>query len=241
MANVYKEKFRLRVSDYDKLDQVLISSILDLCQDVAGKHAIELGVGYDDMIVRDIIWMIIRSKVRIIKNPPFSSNVVVKTWPSAPGRLDMEREYLILSEDEKEEYVHVTSKWVLCSNSTRRLLRAKEAEFKIDNYLEDKLFNESFDKVSFDENKELKTSIVKTNYLELDHNGHINNVKYANFMMLGIEEIQNKAIKNFQIDYLHELKANEDVVLNYYVENNTIYVKGSSLNEDSFIAKIEIE
>jgi hypothetical protein len=59
--------------------------------------------------------------------------------------------------------------------------------------------------------------------------------------MLGIEEIQNKAIKNFQIDYLHELKANEDVVLNYYVENNTIYVKGSSLNEDSFIAKIEIE
>ena len=91
MANVYKEKFRLRVSDYDKLDQVLISSILDLCQDVAGKHAIELGVGYDDMIVRDIIWMIIRSKVRIIKNPPFSSNVVVKTWPSAPGRLDMER------------------------------------------------------------------------------------------------------------------------------------------------------
>ena len=47
----------------------------------------------------------------------------------------MEREYLILSEDEKEEYAHVTSKWVLCSNSTRRLLRAKEAEFKIDNYL----------------------------------------------------------------------------------------------------------
>lgn len=241
MANVYKEKFRLRVSDYDKLDQVLISSILDLCQDVAGKHAIELGVGYDDMIVRDIIWMIIRSKVRIIKNPPFSSNVVVKTWPCAPGRLDMEREYLILSEDEKEEYAHVTSKWVLCSNSTRRLLRAKEAEFNIDSYLEDKLFNEAFDKVSFDENKELKTSIVKTNYLDLDHNGHINNVKYANFMMLGIEEIQNKAIKNFQIDYLHELKANEDVVLNYYVENNTIYVKGSSLNEDSFIARIEIE
>ena len=176
MANVYKEKFRLRVSDYDKLDQVLISSILDLCQDVAGKHAIELGVGYDDMIVRDIIWMIIRSKVRIIKNPPFSSNVVVKTWPSAPGRLDMEREYLILSEDEKEEYAHVTSKWVLCSNSTRRLLRAKEAEFKIDSYIEDKLFNEAFDKVSFDENKELKTSIVKTNYLDLDHNGHIKKV-----------------------------------------------------------------
>ena len=148
---------------------------------------------------------------------------------------------MILSEDEKEEYAHVTSKWVLCSNSTRRLLRAKEAEFKIDSYLEDKLFNEAFDKVSFDENKELKTSIVKTNYLDLDHNGHINNVKYANFMMLGIEEIQNKAIKNFQIDYLHELKANEDVVLNYYVENNTIYVKGSSLNEDSFIARIEIE
>ena len=108
--NIYLEKFRLRVSDYDYKDQILLSAILDLCQDVAGKHAIELGVGYDDMIVQDKIWMVIRTKVEVIKNPPFSCNVLVETWPIEPNRVDMDREYLIMSEDGKEEYIKVTSK-----------------------------------------------------------------------------------------------------------------------------------
>ena len=60
-------------------------------------------------------------------------------------------------------------------------------------------------------------------------------------MLLGIEEIQNKAIKQIQIDYIRELKANEDVLLKYYIDNNVIFVKGYSLEEESFTAKIEIE
>jgi acyl-ACP thioesterase len=237
---LYLDKFKLRVSDYDCHDQLLISSILDLCQDVAGNHANKLGVGFNDMIAQNKIWMVIRTKIEIEKYPPFSSEVVIKTWPIAPNKVDMDREYIIQSLD-GEEYVKVTSKWVVCDVNTRRLLRAKEAAFNLDIYIEERLFDEPFNKIEFDNSKEINIAKVKTNYLDLDHNGHINNVKYANFMLLGIKELQNRAIKKFQIDYLHELKENEEVVINYYLDNNVIYVKGYSLEQESFTSRIELE
>ena len=236
----YVEKFKLRVSDYDCNDKLLVSSILDMCQDIAGNHALELGVGFDQMIAQNKIWMIIRTKIDIIKHPPFSSQVLVKTWPIAPGRVDMDREYIISSLD-GEEYVRVTSKWVVCDAKTHKLLRAKEANFLLESFIEDRLFDEPFNKIEFDNSIDSKEAIVKTNYLDLDHNKHINNVKYANFILLGVKELQNKVIKKFQIDYLNELQADEDVRMNYYFVDDVLYVKGASLNNDSFVAKIEIE
>ena len=196
----FKEKFRLRISDFDCHDNLLISTILDLCQDVAGKHADFLNVGYNKMISEDKIWMILRTKFEVIKKVPLYSTVVVKTWPNSPGRVDMDRDYLILSEDEKELYVKVTSKWVVCSYSTRKILRAKEAKFDLDYYLEEKNFNEPFDKIEDFDLLNSKLELTRTTYLDLDHNGHINNVKYGNFIINAIEDLQDKTIKRFQID-----------------------------------------
>ena len=236
----YTESFRLRVNDFDCNDRVLVSSILDLCQDVAGMHAITLGVGYKQMITQNKIWMVIRTKMEIIKYPPISSHIVVKTWPLNPGRVDMDRDYLICSLD-GEEYIKVTSKWVVCDLNSRKLLRAKEANFELDSFAEERLFEEEFVKIQFDDDKIINNSIIKTNYLDLDHNKHINNIKYANYILLGVNELRNKVIKKFQIDYLHELYVDEEIHLKYYLENNVLFVKGSSLNGDAFVAKIDVE
>lgn len=237
----FKEKFRLRVSDFDCHDNLLVSTILDLCQDVAGKHAESLNVGFDKMINEDKIWMILRTKFEIVKQIPLYSTVVVKTWPCKPGRVDMDREYVILSEDEKETYVKITSKWVVCSYSTRKLLKAREADFVIDGYLEEKNFEGSFDKIEDCDLSNCNEAFVNTTYLDLDHNGHINNIKYGNFIVNAIEEIQDKKIKSMQIDYRQELSKNVPVKMKYRIKDKIFFVKGYSNNIESFIAKIEIE
>ena len=59
---IYEELFRLRVSDFDCFDRLTPFAILDLSQDIAGKHAANLHVGYDDLISNDVVWMLLRTR-----------------------------------------------------------------------------------------------------------------------------------------------------------------------------------
>lgn len=238
--NIYQEKFRLRVSDYDCHDRLNVSSILDLCQDVAGKHADELKVGFDDFIKENKVWMIIRTQIEFVEYPSLSSTVLVKTWPHQPNRIDMDRDYLITSEDGSKVFVKASQKWVGCSSITRSLIRARDIHFDIDGYYEERLFDNDFSKLDFDDSS-FEEVVTKTSYLDLDHNGHINNVKYFNYILNSISELQGKVIKKMQIDYLHELAKNLEVLLKYKIDDKTIYVKGYSNNIESFACKIIIE
>ena len=237
----YEEIFRLRASDYDRYNRVNMSTILDLCQDIAGVHAEELHVSYEEMLAEDKIWMVLRTKIEVLKYPPLFANVLVRTWPLKPNRVDMDRDYLIMSKDGKETYFKVVSKWVACTYSTRRLVRARDIHFDVDAYEETSLFEGPFNKLDLPEEHEYQSNIVTSTFLDLDHNGHINNVKYFNYIIISIEELQDKVIKNMQIDYIHELSKDTPIEIRYFKENNIFDVKGISNDIESFVAKIEVE
>ena len=240
-ARVYKELFRLRASDYDTYNRLHMSTVLDLCQDVAGVHAEDLHVSYEELLAEDKIWMVLRTKVEVVKYPPLFANVLVKTWPLEPNRVDMDRDYLIMSSDEKEVYFKVVSKWVACTYSSRRLVRARDIHFDIDGYEDSNLFPGSFDKVQIEGEHEYKSNEVMSTFLDLDHNGHINNVKYFNYIIISIEELQDEVIKGMQIDYIHELPKDTPIEIRYFKEGKTFFVKGIANDVESFVAKIEVE
>ena len=75
MNEKYQENFRLRISDFDTFDHLTPHAVLDLFQDVAGKHADLIGVGFDKMIKDNLIWVLLRTKYEVIKNPPLYSTV----------------------------------------------------------------------------------------------------------------------------------------------------------------------
>ena len=125
--------------------------------------------------------------------------------------------------------------------SDRRLVRAKDVHFDIDSYSDERLFDEPFDKLSFEDFACEDSKLINTTYLDLDHNGHINNTKYMNFILLGVEELQNQKVLEMQIDYIHELKKDFPVEIQHMRKDKIFYVKGISNGVESFLAKIEIE
>ena len=48
------------INDLDSYDYLKPSSILDFAQLVASKHADELGIGFNDFIKKDLIWVVVR-------------------------------------------------------------------------------------------------------------------------------------------------------------------------------------
>jgi acyl-CoA thioesterase FadM len=120
----FSNTFKLRVSDFDFKDNILLSSVLDFAQDVAGNHADTLGIGYSDFIKDDKIWMVIRHEIEYVEYPPLYEEIKVITWPLAAGKIDCDRETLIVSsKDENRVYIKMSSKWIVASYSTRRIQR----------------------------------------------------------------------------------------------------------------------
>ena len=127
--NVFEKEFELRISDFDCFDKIKPSVILDFFQDVAGEHADILSVGFNDLIKKDLIWVLVRTKYEVIKEPNLYSKIKIKTWPHPKGRIDFDRDYLILDEN-NNILIKGTSKWVIVNYKTRRLSLTKDIDFK---------------------------------------------------------------------------------------------------------------
>ena len=63
---LWQNEYRLRASDFDKYNRIRLSSVLDLFQDAAGQHADLLGVGFERMLERHYLWVLVRIKLQII-------------------------------------------------------------------------------------------------------------------------------------------------------------------------------
>ena len=229
------EKFNLRTNDFDIKDKVLMSTILDLFQIVASKHASNLGIGYNDLIKDNKIWVIVRTKVEVYEQPKIESKVTVRTYPLPLGKIDANRCYEIYDETGKL-LVRGISKWVNVDVNSRRVIRLNGISYGEGELYQTNELLDRFIKISdfIEKDKKIK---VKPSYLDLDHNGHINNAKYINFVVNNIKELHHKEIISCQIEYIQELK-DEDFELVYNIEGNKVLAKGITDKGIHFIMEI---
>lgn len=236
MLNEATKVYPLRISDFNPDKTIKFSSILELFQDVAGYHSNFLGCGMDDFFKKSIGWVLIGVRFQLLKPIKMYSTVTVKTWPIKPSFVKFQREYLIYDE-EGEVLCKGSSLWTIIDLNTRKLFPAKgEVYHGIDDFLQTENFADKFTKI-----KPLNLPfefcgkpIVK--FSDVDINGHLNNVKYANFIVdaLGYDV---ERFSNFQIDYHKEVMLGQTVSLYKSVTCDEIIVKGVIEGETIFIAK----
>ena len=77
---VYETKQRLYNSYFDVNDKITIKSILNIFQDAASYHASKIGVGYEEMLEKNLYWVLSRIKFDILKQPKIDEEVIIKTW-----------------------------------------------------------------------------------------------------------------------------------------------------------------
>ncbi len=234
----YEEKFRLRISDFDCHDNILLSSILDFVQDVAGKHADILSVGFDDLIKDNKIWVLVRHRLKIYNYPKLYSTLNVKTWPEEKRRVDFNRDTLITDED-GEIVCKVQSKWVVIDLNTRRLVRPDMVHFATDKFLDQVLFESSFDKLEDFDINGIQPVEITSSFLDLDHNRHVNNINYCKYVLNIIKLSKQEIIDSFEINYIKELRENETIKL--YVKRNEKVIFAKALKDEDTIFNLKIE
>lgn len=239
MSAKLTEFFRLKYLDFTCYDILAPHGILDIFQDVAGKHSESYGMSFDEMIAENKIWVLLRVKYKVIENVPLYSKVNVTTWPRKKGLVDFDRETQICDMD-GNLLVSGISKWVILDANTRKIVPAKHIDYNAETSDETN-FNDKFERIKDFDISTLNYYVSKVEFCDVDHNGHTNNAKYACMILNALNLSKSEEIVEFQIDFINESHLGDNINI-YFIKHDNVYlIKGMIKEKNIFISKITIK
>lgn len=239
----YTEKHIIPCYDTDASWRLKPTSFMNLAQEAAGRHAVYLGFGYDDLIRNNTAWILSRVHVEFVDAPKWREEVTLNTWHKGLNRLFYLRDFIV-TDNEGKARVKATTSWLVLNLETRRLVRdpmlMEEGTVCNENVIETPA-----DKVQMP--KDAVPELVRSHavsYSDIDTNGHTNNAMYMQWAMNSVdyETASSKPVKEFTINFNHETKAGDVVdIYRASVEKEDglhVYVEGKLGETSSFCVEI---
>lgn len=233
MQKTYIKTYQITTNMLDCHDCLKMSTLLDVAQEVAGDHAEELGCGFETMIKQDLIWVIVRNYVEIIKKPINFKEIEVVTYPLKPRFVEFNRE---------TEFYHDGELFAV-SRSTWMVINIKDFSVKAPGFFkgfDDDLgyFKRRIRKLPVIEKSQLqKVKEVDVLYSMLDHNGHMNNTKYVDFYLdIFRPEF---SVKTLQIEYIKQSFLDDKLSLYIKENEGKRYLSGYKDDELKFYMECE--
>lgn len=243
METELTKTYQLRTTDFDRYGRMKPSAVLDVCQDLAGLQAEGMGIGAADMEARGVFWAVIRMKYEVLAHPQMHDDVVARTWPHDPSRFSFLRDYTLKSTS-GDLLVKATSEWVMMDARTRKFASVKDNYDGPMDFSPDRAFEKKPRRVRDFAIDGLAPYRVVPAYSDVDVNGHVNNTRYATYVMNALDPGEQGEIRTFQIDYRLEVQEGEPLDIYYVRDGATITAKGVAAEGDHagatmFLCKIE--
>lgn len=233
MQKTYRKTYQITTNMLDCHDCLKMSTLLDVAQEVAGDHAEELGCGFETMIKQDLIWVIVRNYVEIIKKPINFKEIEVVTYPLKPRFVEFNRE---------TEFYHDGELFAV-SRSTWMVINIKDFSVKAPDFFkgfDDDLgyFKRRIRKLPVVDKSQLqKVKEAEVLYSMLDHNGHMNNTKYVDFYL---DIFRPKfSVKTLQIEYIKQSFLDDKLSLYIKENEGKRYLSGYKDDELKFYMECE--
>lgn len=210
----YTENIVVPCYDTDASWRLKPASFMNLAQEAAGRHAVYLGFGYDDLIVSNTAWILSRLHVVFTDAPCWRDEIKLITWHKGLHRLFYLRDFLLVDKDGKER-VRATTSWLVLNLETRRLVRDPKL-VEDDTVCAENVIDTPADKVQMPKDAERQLVMVhRVSYSDIDMNAHTNNAMYMQWAMDAVpyELASTAPVKEFTINFNHETKIGDEVQL----------------------------
>ena len=184
---------------------------LGLLQDIASEHAEILGFGYDDMLARNIFWVLTRQKLVMNQWPNWRDNVKIVTWTKPVEGFNAFREFEIFIGEKK--IGACTTTWMILDGNKRR---PTKPDFE---------HNDKFARMDYgldiragrvkQPEEEEKVGVFKVHNSDIDMNNHVNNTRYSKWVLDSIPMDYHSALnlKEFEINFLGETFLDDEVTI----------------------------
>lgn len=213
MENIWNEQCTVRTWDVDRSGRMHPAAVCNFFQEIAGNHAVALGVGKDDLIAGGHAWILSRMTAVVDSRPQWGDTLIAKTWPRGIDRLFAIRDYELTGTD-GTVFARGRSAWVVIDTAKMRPVRP--------NFLTDRIpLNEGRDAVSdgipslASEPALVRAGERSPAYSDIDYNGHVNNARYVQWIqdILPPEPLEAAAAFRLDINYLSEVRPGMSVAL----------------------------
>ena len=198
---MYEYKIRIGFSDCDVNKTLTVTALIDAFQDCSTFQSEDLGVGFDVLTQKNLVWVINYWELQIDALPHLCDYVTVGTFPySFKGCFGLRNFYM---KDQDGRYlVKANSMWTLIDSKAARPARMPEFVSKAYN-VEPRLdMSYASRKVMIPEGEDVtvcRKDPIRIQDHHLDSNHHVNNGQYVRMAMSELDE--GNRISHLRIDY----------------------------------------
>ena len=214
--------------DVDPWNHCKPSGLMGILQEAAVAAACELHASRPEMVEKyNLFWMLARMWYRLDRPLGWNEMLTVRTWHRGGNGASCYRDFDLLVDG--KPVGEAVSVWVLADVDTHRLARMSTiAEFQGTDggaLCKDRTLSRFKlpDGMTAADHRAM-------HYSDTDINGHVNNVRYADFICDAIRMDllgQEYYVSALQVDYLAECRAGETITLLTGAQDGLRYVRGA--------------
>ena len=192
----------IRSYEVDPRATARLPVLCQFMQEAAYFHAEHLGVGHSHLSQLNTTWVLARMRIEVGQLPGWGDTVRLRTWPSGRDRLFYYRDFEIIDANGGLVLQASTAWFVIDTEKRERTIPEwwTTAEYPAG----PKIFDSKLHRLQRCGAGEGEP--VTVNYGDLDQNGHVNNVRYIEWVLhsLPLEFHQSHRIKTLEVNYLAE-------------------------------------
>lgn len=209
MKSIQKE-YDIHYYEINFRKELMITSIMNFFQDIFVYASESNGKGIDYLKTINSTWMVYGWKIDIYKYPTYNQKIKVKMTPTGYRKSYMNIMFEIFNE-EGEKIVEALSLWVIID--TKRNLPCKnvlENAYEVYGLNSNNTKIITMRKIGLPQNVN-NEEVFKVGYGDIDTNGHVNNVKYLNWLLESLAEdiVKKYKLSKIEISYKKDAKYNE--------------------------------
>ena len=223
-----EEVFSIAPADLDLAGSAMVTRLLDRMQKLADVHANVLGVGRDDLSKVGLVWMSARSVIVLERELREGERITLYTWTCENTHAACSR-YFDFCDEKGLSIGSGATLWMLIDPKTRHIVSAQKA-----GVLTGQVILRPAPAIGFQRLAHVSRidamEIRKPKYTDLDINGHVNNVIYANWILdaLPLPLMRQDFVDFLQINYHQEIQPDDTCRLEIEMGENEILVCGRS-------------
>jgi acyl-ACP thioesterase len=215
LDSFFEQSKLVNAYDVDINNRLKINTLFNYLQDVASMHADSLNLGFNDLIVNNLGWVLSWAKVQIDENPEFGATIKIRTWPKCRYKLFSLREFIVYNDSGKVLY-RVSTAWLLINVKTKRITDIKNLPQQIYYQPDQYAINEFPEKITSDKVKEI-LFFKKIRYTDLDINQHVNNTQYIELILdcYSAEYHKNNHLQSLTVSFISESFYDDDLEIRF--------------------------
>lgn len=178
---IFERKYPVNIFNTDLTGRLSPGSLFSFFEDLAGRHAAELGWGRDDLMADGLFWALSRMVVSIESLPLAWDEITLRTWPRGTETIFALRDIEMYDASGKR-LAGASSSWVIVDYNTRKAQRPDKTLSTLNaRFPEERALETNARRVPPLPEGDREVTKLRVKLDDIDVNRHVNNARYVHW------------------------------------------------------------